>query len=53
MGKPEMPSTNECKSLCKTMLDAEQPTPKGTIFRDDLFETTCDNIRNKNEAKVI
>ncbi len=53
MGKPEMPPTNECKSLCKTMLDAEQPTPKGTIFRDDLFETACDNIRNKNEARVI
>jgi len=53
MGKPEMPPTNECKSFCKTMLHAEQPTPQDTIFRDDLFETACDNIRNKNEARVI
>ncbi len=53
MGKPEMPPTNECKSFCKTMLHAEQPTPQDTIFRDDLFETACDNIRNKTEARVI
>jgi len=53
MGKPEMPPRNECKSFCVTMLHAEQPTPQDTIFRDDLFETACDNIRNKNEARVI
>ncbi len=53
MGKPEIPPTNECKNFCVTMLHAEQPTPQDTIFRDDLFETACDNIRNKNEARVI
>lgn len=35
------------------MLHAEQPTPQDTIFRDDLCETACDNIRNKTEARVI
>lgn len=53
MGKPEMPPRDECKSFCVTMLHAEQLTPQDTIFRDDLFETACDNIRNKNEARVI
>ncbi|KAL2043398.1 hypothetical protein N7G274_003704 [Stereocaulon virgatum] len=53
MGKPEMPPTNECKSLYQVLLHTEQFTPKDTIFRDDLFETACDNIRNKNEARVI
>ena len=53
MGKPEMPPTNECKSLCQALLQTEQPTPKDSIFRDDLFDTACDNIRNKNEARVI
>lgn len=53
MGKPEMPPTDECKSLCQALLHTEQSTPKDTIFRDDLFETACDNIRNKNEARVI
>ena len=53
MGKPEMPPINECKSLCQTLLHTEQSTPMNTIFRDDLFETACDNIRNKNEARVI
>ena len=53
MGKPEIPPTNECRSLCQALLHTEQSTPKDTIFRDDLFETACDNIRNKNEARVI
>ena len=53
MGKPEMPPTNECKSFYQALLHTEQSTPKDTIFRDDLFETACDNIRNKNEARVI
>ena len=53
MGKPEIPPTNECKSLCQALLHTEQSTPKDSIFRDDLFETACDNIRNKNEARVI
>ncbi len=53
MGKPEMPPTDECKVLCQALLQTEQSTPKDTIFRDDLFETACDNIRNKNEARVI
>lgn len=53
MGKPELPPTNECKSFCQTLIRAEQSTPKDTIFRDDLFETACDDIRNKNEARVI
>ena len=53
MGKPEITPANECKSLCQALLYAEQPTPQDTVFRDDLFETACDNIRNKNEARVI
>ena len=53
MGKPEMPPINECKSLCQTLLHTQQSTPKDTIFRDDLFETACDNMRNKNEARVV
>ena len=35
------------------MLHAEQLTPQDIIFRDNLFKTACDNIRNKNEARVI
>lgn len=53
MGKAELPITSTCKAFCYTMLDTEQSTPKDSIFRDDLFETTCENIRNRNEARVI
>ena len=53
MGKPEIPPTNECRSLCHALLHTEQSIPQDTIFRDDLFETACENIRNKNEARVI
>ena len=53
IGKPKMPPTNEYKSLYKNMLHAEQPTPQDIIFRDDLFKTAYENIRNKNEARVI
>lgn len=53
MGKPEIPPLDSCKTLCHTLLDAECPTPESSLFRDDLFETTCDIIRNRNEARVI
>ena len=53
MGKAELPTTSTCKAICHTMLDTEQSIPKDSIFRDDLFETTCENIRNRNEARVI
>ncbi|KAI4125960.1 MAG: hypothetical protein LQ347_005163 [Umbilicaria vellea] len=50
MGLPELPTTKTC---CQTMLDVEQPIPKDSLFGDDLFETTCENIRNRNKARVI
>jgi hypothetical protein len=53
MGKPELPPTKDCKNLCQRMLDGQQSTPKDSLFRDDLFETACENIRNRNEARVI
>ena len=53
MAKPEMPPTNECEDLCMTMFHAEQSIPQETVFRDEIFGTACENIRNKNEAWVI
>lgn len=48
-----MLSTNECKKFCKTIFHAEQSIFQNTIFRNNLFETICDNIKNKNETKII
>jgi hypothetical protein len=39
--------------LCQTLLDRKQIIPKDTIFRDDIFEDTCQRLRGKNEARIF
>ncbi|KAL2264414.1 hypothetical protein VTK26DRAFT_3301 [Humicola hyalothermophila] len=41
------------KDLCRSLLENTQPVPGDTLFRDDIFETTCEKIHNKNKARVI
>ncbi|KAG9229500.1 hypothetical protein BJ875DRAFT_499897 [Amylocarpus encephaloides] len=53
MGKFELGITDECKRLCRTLLAAEQSVPLDTLFRDDLFEETCESVRGRNEAMVV
>lgn len=45
--------TQESKDLCRALLVTEQAVPEDSLFREDLFEETCEMIRNKNEARVI
>ena len=45
--------TDACRTLCKSLLETEQPLPLDSLFRDDRFERTCERLRNENEAKVI
>jgi hypothetical protein len=45
--------TIQSRTLCKTLLDAKQVYPENSLFRDDLFTTTCHKIHNRNEARVI
>jgi hypothetical protein len=45
--------TDACRALCKSLLEAEQPLPPDSLFRDDRFEKTCERLRNENEAKVV
>ena len=35
------------------LLYSEQTVPQDSLFRDDLFDITCEKIRNRNEAMVI
>jgi len=37
----------------KGLLYSEQTVPQDSLFRDDLFDKTCEKIRNRNEAMVI
>ena len=45
--------TDASKSLCRTLLEAEQSVPQGTLFCDDLFYETCKSVRARNEAMVV
>lgn len=55
MGQPEphLRAAQADKALCQELLKKEQPVPKDSLFNDDLFEYTCEDIANRNEARVI
>ncbi|KAF2240552.1 hypothetical protein BU26DRAFT_208347 [Trematosphaeria pertusa] len=41
------------RAHCRTLLEKEQAVPQNSLFRDDLFESTCRKMRNRNETRVI
>jgi hypothetical protein len=45
--------TNTSKDLCRAMLDSEQDPPPHSLFRDDVFDKTCQKLQNRNEALII
>lgn len=55
MGQPEphLRAAQTDKALCQELLKKEQSVPKDSLFNDDLFESTCEDIANRNEARVI
>jgi len=53
MDKSELDITQKSKKSCSNLLDAKQTVPKDSLFRDDLFERTCQNIQGRNETRVI
>ncbi|ELR03485.1 hypothetical protein VC83_00157 [Pseudogymnoascus destructans] len=53
MGKSKLGVTDNNKNYCQTLLEAEQSFPVDSLFHDDLFEETCEMVRNKNEARVV
>jgi len=53
MGKYQEGITKVSKDLCQTLLETELAAPEDSLFRDDLFEETCEMVRNRNEAKVL
>jgi len=53
MCKSDEGITKASKDLCQMLLNSEQTFPLNSLFRDDLFDKTCEKIRNRNEARVI
>ena len=45
--------TDTSEDWCRKLLWTEQDTPKDTLFRDDLFQTTIRKIQSRNETRVI
>lgn len=53
MAKSSLGIAETSKTLCATLLDAKQSYPDNSLFRDDIFESTCNKIGNRNEARVL
>lgn len=53
MTKAPLGLASASKALCRSLLEKTQPVPGDTLFRNDIFKTICENIHNKNEARVI
>ena len=55
MGQPEPNSraVQSDKAFCQELLKRKWTVPKDSLFNDDLFESTCEDIANRNEARVI
>lgn len=53
MGKPDLVVSKTIKDLCKKLLTTHQKVPKVSRFQDDVFDKTCEKLRNANEARII
>ncbi len=53
MKKFKLDVTEMSLARCKTFLNSEQTVSKDSLFQDNLFQTTCDKVQNRNEAQVI
>ncbi|KAE9964414.1 hypothetical protein BLS_008385 [Venturia inaequalis] len=53
MEKSDLDITQKSKKSYLNLFDTKQTVPKDTLFRNDLFERTCQNIQDKNETRVI
>lgn len=53
MRKSDLGIADTSKTVCRTLLEAEQIVPEDSLFQDDLFDETCEMIQDRNEAKVI
>lgn len=45
--------TDTSRDLCRTLLEKEQTIPQDTLFRDDLFDETCQSVQGRNEAMIV
>ncbi|ETS75923.1 hypothetical protein PFICI_12867 [Pestalotiopsis fici W106-1] len=49
----EIGVSEESKVLYKSLLELKQTFPENSLFHDEMFATTLDDLRGRNEARVI
>ncbi|MCJ1433700.1 hypothetical protein MMC27_003064 [Xylographa pallens] len=45
--------TDESNAFNRTLLVSKQTIPQDSLFRDDLFDDTCQSVQDRNEAMVV
>ncbi|KAI9863324.1 MAG: hypothetical protein M1813_003766 [Trichoglossum hirsutum] len=53
MKRDKLGIAEKSKVFVQRLLDQEQQVPQESLFRDDIFEATCDKLKDKNETRVI
>ena len=53
MNESDLGITDKSKSDYQNLLMKEQTVPTDSLFRGDMFKSTCQNIQDKNETRVI
>ncbi|KAL8957360.1 MAG: hypothetical protein Q9193_005343, partial [Seirophora villosa] len=52
MREYELGIESKSEDFCRKLLERKQPTPKDTLFRDDVFRFTCNRLEGRNEARI-
>lgn len=53
MDESDLGITDKSKEEYQNLLNTDQMVPKDSLFRDDLFKSTCRKIQDRNEAMII
>ena len=53
MRKSTLGVIDTSRKFCRTLLEKEQTTPQDTLFRDELFDETCESVQGRNEAMIV
>lgn len=53
MKKAHAGITDESNTILKSLLDTDQTVPENSLFRDNLFDVTCEKVQRENKARVI
>ncbi len=53
MRKSKLDITNASRTLYQILLNSKQTVSQNSLFRDDLFNETCESVLDRNEAMIV